>query len=60
MLCHGTHTLNGKVDFTVASLSVQAMGTEWSQRGIVFIPARPESNYKLDMAGASPDGGSAF
>jgi len=59
MLCHGTHTLNGKVDFTVASSSVQAMGTEWSQRGN-FIPARPESNYKLDTAGASPDGGTTF
>jgi hypothetical protein len=43
--------LCGKAGLNAASFTVVAMGAEWSQRGVT-IPARPESNYKLDTAGA--------
>jgi hypothetical protein len=43
--------LCGKASLKAASFTVVAMGTEWSQRSGT-IPARPESNYKLDMTGA--------
>jgi len=51
MLHQGTHMLCGKAGLNAASFTVVAMGAEWSQRGVT-IPARPESNYKLDTAGA--------
>jgi hypothetical protein len=51
MLNQGTHMLCGKASLKAASFTVVAMGTEWSQRSGT-IPARPESNYKLDMTGA--------
>lgn len=51
MLHLGTHMLCGKAGTQAALFTVEAMGTEWSQRG-VSISTRPVSYNKPDSAGA--------